>query len=64
MGAVVAGTKTVEQALNDAQAQVEQIVADAGYNDGSHTWYSTEDREQFACDLFAEIGVEHPDCGE
>jgi len=28
---VVAGTKTAEEALNDAQKQIEQIMEDAGY---------------------------------
>jgi ABC-type glycerol-3-phosphate transport system substrate-binding protein len=30
---VVAGTKTAEEALNDAQAQIDQIMTDAGYYD-------------------------------
>lgn len=59
--AAVAGTP-VEEALTNANNEVIQIVTDAGYYaDGKH-YVTVEEREQFVCQLFAEINVEHPEC--
>ncbi|NWF70331.1 MAG: extracellular solute-binding protein [Chloroflexi bacterium] len=60
--AAVAGTP-VEEAMGAAQAEVERIVAENGYNDGTFTYVTVEQREVFVCQLFARIGVSSPECG-
>ncbi len=59
--AAVAGTP-VEEALTAANEEVIQIVTDAGYYDSGEKYVTVEDREQFVCQLFAEINIEHPEC--
>jgi len=59
--AAVAGTP-VEEALTTANDEVTQIVTDAGYYDSGAHYVQVEEREQFVCQLFAQINVEHPEC--
>ncbi|MFN8371278.1 MAG: extracellular solute-binding protein [Anaerolineae bacterium] len=60
--AAVAGTP-VEEAMATAQAEVERIVADAGYDDGTHHYVTVEEREAYVCDLFARLSLSIPECG-
>jgi multiple sugar transport system substrate-binding protein len=60
--AAVAGTP-VEQAMTEANDSVIQIVTDAGYYESGAQYVTVEQREEFVCQLFGEIGVEHPECG-
>jgi multiple sugar transport system substrate-binding protein len=59
--AALAGTP-VEEALTAANDEVIQIVTDAGYYDSGAHYVQVEEREQFVCDLFAELELEHPEC--
>lgn len=59
--AAVAGAN-VEEVMTAANNRIVQIVEDAGYYDSGARYITVEEREQFVCDLFAQINVEHPEC--
>lgn len=59
--AAVAGTD-VEQALTEANEEVRGIVEEAGYYDDERRYVSVEEREQFVCQKFAELNIEHEEC--
>ena len=61
VGKFMAGEMTLEEALAAAQAQAEQIVADAGYA-GVFKNYTPDEKEAQACTELASLGVQHPDC--
>jgi hypothetical protein len=52
----------VEETLTAANEEIVRIVDDAGYYDSGAHYVQVEEREQFVCDLFAEINVEHSEC--
>jgi hypothetical protein len=49
--------------MTEANDKVIQIVTEAGYYDSGAQYVTVEQREEFVCQLFGEIGVEHPECG-
>ena len=61
VGKFMAGEMTLEEALAAAQAEAEQIVADAGYA-GVFKNYTPDEKEAQACTELASLGVQHPDC--
>jgi multiple sugar transport system substrate-binding protein len=60
--AAVAGSP-VEEVMQAANEEIIGIVRDAGYYDQGTKYITVEQREQFVCQLFGEIQVEHPECG-
>jgi multiple sugar transport system substrate-binding protein len=52
--------KTVEQAMNDANAEVEKIVSDNDYH--TQTYVTKEEMIQNACNLYKKLNLTHPDC--
>ena len=46
----------------DANNDIKEIVEDAGYYDEGITYVSVEQREDFVCAKFAELGLEHDEC--
>ena len=46
----------------DANNDIREIVEDAGYYDEGLTYVSVEQREDFVCAKFAELGLEHDEC--
>ena len=46
----------------DANNDIREIVEDAGYYDEGLTYVSVEQREEFVCAKFAELGLEHDEC--
>jgi multiple sugar transport system substrate-binding protein len=57
----VAG-RPVEEALAEANQEIHDIVDEAGYYDGTHHYVQVEEREQFVCAKFAELGLEQEQC--
>lgn len=62
MSSVVAGDKTVEQAMNDANEEVRTIVDRYGYYEFPHYNLDAQERMDMACVKMEELGVDHPDC--
>ncbi|MBE0689696.1 MAG: hypothetical protein IH587_06190, partial [Anaerolineae bacterium] len=59
--AAVAGSP-VEEVMTAANDEVSNIVQDAGYYDNGAHYVSVEEREQFVCELFAQLNLESPEC--
>jgi ABC-type glycerol-3-phosphate transport system substrate-binding protein len=62
LSAALQQTKSVEQALNDANVAVEALIRDAGYYDPPRHYISGEEMEGFGCAKYKELGLEHPQC--
>ncbi len=48
--------------MAEANADIVEIVADAGYYDEGITYVSVEQREEFVCAKMAELGLDHDEC--
>jgi len=48
--------------MMDANSDIREIVEDAGYYDEGLTYVSVEQREEFVCAKFAELGLDHDEC--
>jgi multiple sugar transport system substrate-binding protein len=48
--------------MAEANADIVEIVADAGYYDDGITYVSVEQREDFVCAKMAELGLSHMEC--
>ena len=48
--------------MADANNDIREIVADAGYYDKGITYVSVEQREDFVCAKLADLGLEHDEC--
>lgn len=64
MTAALLREKTVEQAMNDANAAVEKIIEKAGYYETPRYYDDKQEMEAFACKKLKELGLVHPDCKE
>ena len=60
LSTALAGDKTVEQAMNDANVEVEKIISDNDFH--TQTYVTKEDMIQNACNLYAKMNLTHPDC--
>ena len=49
--------------MAEANADIVEIVADAGYYDEGISYVSVEQREDFVCAKMAELGLSHDECG-
>ena len=48
--------------MAEANADIVEIVADAGYYDDGISYVSVEQREDFVCAKMAELGLSHMEC--
>ncbi len=48
--------------MADANNDIREIVADAGYYDEGITYVSVQQREEFVCAKLADLGLEHDEC--
>jgi multiple sugar transport system substrate-binding protein len=56
------GEKSLDDALKDANTTVRDIVANYGYYETPRTYYDPVEKEAVACQVLANLSIEHPDC--